>query len=122
MEEVKTRRVARDESRWVVLLVYVLQYILMLTLSFWRLSVGAELWKLENSKASMAGGAWSRGRGEHQHEVWSTQVRLVLPEFCLKSSLCLIGKAMLGGRSRSVERDPRAGACSEFEELEGAAR
>ena len=29
---------------------------------------------------------------------------------------------MLGGRSWSVERDPRAGACSEFEELEGAAR
>ena len=68
MEEVKTRRVATDENRWVLLLVYVLQYILMLTLSFWRLSAGAELWKSENSKASTGGrsveqgewGAWTR--------------------------------------------------------------
>ena len=52
MEQVRTRRVATDDSRWVVLLVYVLQYILMLTLSFWQLATGAELWKLEDSKAS----------------------------------------------------------------------
>ena len=77
----KTRPVATDENRWVLLLVYVLQYILMLTLSFWRLSAGAELWKLENSKASTGGrsveqgewGAWTRSV-EHTGKTRSTRV------------------------------------------------
>ena len=49
------RTVATDDKRWVVLLVYVLQYIWMLTLSIWRLAVGAELWKSEDNKALTGG-------------------------------------------------------------------
>ena len=81
MEQVKTRRVATDDNRWVVLLVYVLQYILMLTLSFWRLATGAELWKSEDSKASTGGssmeqgewGAWTRSV-EHTGKTRFTRV------------------------------------------------
>ena len=65
--------------------------------------------------------------------MWSTQVRFFLPELLFEVIFVLNrkggisqgdsgGKAMLSGRSRSVERDPRAGAHSEVEELEGAAR
>ena len=59
-----------------------------------------------------------------------TQVRFILPELLFEVILVLDrkrgisqreqgSKAMLGGRSWNVERDPRAGACSKVEELEG---
>ena len=69
MEQVKTRIVATDDKRWVILLVYVLQYILMLTIFFWQLAVGAELWNSEDSKVSTGGRSVYQGR-----EAWTQSV------------------------------------------------
>ena len=66
----KTRPVATDENRWVLLLVYVLQYILMLTLSFWRLAAGGGSWNPEDSKAST-------GRRSVEHGEWGAWTRSV---------------------------------------------
>ena len=68
----KTSIVTTDDKRWVILLVYVLQYILMLTLSFWRLAVGAELWNLEDNKASTGGRSVYQGRGAWTRSVEHT--------------------------------------------------